>query len=110
MSRIRFTLSTCVVLFIVQSAIAEPTRIRDVIYGRKHGMALTMDIIKPEIKPSGIGVIVMVSGGFSSDVRWIDSMFSANAFKPLTDRGHTLFMVVHGSQPKFVVAEIVPDI
>jgi acetyl esterase/lipase len=69
-----------------------------------------MDVIKPEVKQSGIGVVVMVSGGFSSDVRFVDGALAANLFKPLTDRGHTLFMVVHGSQPKFIVAEIVPDI
>jgi len=98
-----------VVLLLVNSAFAETTRIRDVIYGRKYGTALTMDVIKPE-KPSGIGVVVMVSGGFTSDHAWTDSMFSGNSFKALTDRGQTLFLVVHGSQPKYIVAEIVPDI
>lgn len=98
-----------IVLLIVHSASAESTRVRDVIYGRKYGMALTMDIVKPE-KPSGIGVIVMVSGGFSSDIKFADGALSTNLFKPLFDRGQTLFLVVHGSQPKYIVAEIVPDI
>src|SRR5258706_11989531 len=98
-----------ILLLLVSSAFAEPTRIRDVIYGRKFGTALTMDVIRPE-KQSGIGVVVMVSGGFSSDHAATDGPFSPNAFKALTDRGMTLFFVVHGSQPKFVVAEIVPDI
>src|ERR1051325_5137935 len=54
---------------------AENTRIRDVIYGRKFGMALTMDVIKPE-KPSGVGVLFMISGGFTSDPGWRDAMFA----------------------------------
>src|SRR5258705_8189363 len=90
-------------------AFAEPTRIRDVIYGRKFGTALTMDVIKPE-KPSGIGIAVMVSGGFTSDHAWTDSMFAGTNFKPMLDRGQTVFLVVHGSQPKYVVAEINQDI
>ncbi len=108
MSRFRFILIAALLL-ITTPAFAETTRIRDVIYGRKFGTALTMDVIKPE-KPTGIGIVVMVSGGFSSDHAWTDGMFTGNTFKPLTDHGHTLFLVVHGSQPKYIVAEIVPDI
>ena len=93
----------------VSSTFAEATRIRDVVYGRKFGTALTMDVIKPE-KQSGIGVIVMVSGGFTSDHAWTDGMFAGNNFKPMLDRGMTMFLVVHGSQPKYVVAEINQDI
>src|SRR5215212_8519815 len=52
----------------------------------------------------------MVDGGFSSNPAWRDGMVAGNMFKALLDRGQTLFLVCHGSQPKFVVAEIVPDI
>src|SRR5258706_7514614 len=98
-----------IMLLLVSSACAEPTGIRDVIYGRKFGTALTMDVIKPE-KQSGIGIVVMVSGGFSSDHAWTDGMFSGDLFKPLLDHGDTLFLVVHGSQPKYVGSEICTDI
>src|SRR5437867_6939014 len=91
-------------LLLVNSAFGENTRIRDVIYGRKFGTALTMDVIKPE-KPSGIGIVVCVSGGFTSDHAWTDGMFAGNTFKPLLESGQTLFLVVHGSQPKYTVAE-----
>src|SRR5215208_3771179 len=102
--------SAVLILFLlVNSAFAETTRIRDVIYGRKFGTALTMDVIKPE-KQSGIGVVVMVSGGFTSDHAWTDSMFAGTNFKPMIDRGMTIFLVVHGSQPRYVVAEINQDI
>jgi acetyl esterase/lipase len=111
MSRYRSSVLVALILLVnTVSLFADPTRVRDVIYGRKFGTALTMDVVKPEVKPSGIGVVVMVSGGFSSDVRFVDGAFGGNLFKALTDRGHTLFFVVHGSQPKYVVAEIVTDI
>jgi acetyl esterase/lipase len=84
--------------------------VRDIIYGRKFGMALTMDVLKPA-KPSGVGVLVMVSGGFSSDMAMVDAGFLGPAWlKPLTDRGQTVFLICHGSQPKFVAAEIIQDV
>jgi acetyl esterase/lipase len=71
-------------------------------------MALTMDVLKPET-PNGIGILFMVSGGFNSDVSFINEYFGEQ-FKAFTDRGDTVFLVCHGSQPKFHVNEIVQDI
>ncbi len=84
---------------------AEPTRVRDVIYQHKLGVALTMDVFKPA-KPNGIGVIFLVSGGWFSTHEGINPGLA----KVYTDRGETVFEVVHGSQPKFTVPEIVQDI
>jgi acetyl esterase/lipase len=77
----------------------------DVVYGHKSGMALTMDVFEPA-HPSGIGVIWMVSGGWSSSQASIDP----NLAKVFNDRGMTVFEVVHGSQPKFQIPEILQDI
>ncbi len=77
----------------------------DVVYGHKLGCALTMDVFKPE-KPNGIGVIWMVSGGWVSN----HNNISAPTAKPYTDRGQTVFEVVHGSNPRFTLPEIVQDI
>src|SRR5438132_6762433 len=87
----------------------EAPRIRDVVYGRKHGLALTMDVLKPA-KPNGVGLLYMVSGGFTSDIAFVDSVFKLETFKPFLDKGQTIFFVCHSSQPKFTVGEIVPDI
>jgi acetyl esterase/lipase len=81
------------------------THIKDVIYGKKQGVALTMDVFKPA-KPSGIGIIWMVSGGWVSNHNSINPALG----QMMTERGHTLFQVVHGSQPKFTLPEIVQDI
>ncbi len=81
------------------------TRTEDVIYGRKFGTALTFDVFRPE-KPNGYGIIFMVSGGWFSSHEAINPVF----FRPILDRGYTVFTVVHGSQPKFNITEIVPDI
>ena len=88
----------------------ENTRQRDVVYGRKYGMALTMDVWKPA-KQDGIGVIFLVSGGFQSGLDKVDSeRFGSVVLKPFLDRGQTVFVVSHSAQPKFSVIEIVPDI
>lgn len=80
-------------------------RTEDVIYGRKHGVALTMDVFQPA-KPNGYGILWMVSGGFFSSKEAINKNF----YKPFLDRGYTVFAVVHGSQPKFQITEIEQDI
>ena len=81
------------------------TRTEDVIYGRKFGTALTLDVFQPE-KLNRAGVILMISGGFFSS----HDAINAGLCKPFLDRGYTVFAVVHGSQPKFVIPEIVQDI
>lgn len=81
------------------------TRTEDVIYGRKFGTALTLDVLQPT-KPNGYAIVWIVSGGWFSSHDGIDPGYVA----PLLKRGYTVFAVVHGSQPKFTISEIGPDI
>ena len=37
------------------------------------------------------------------------TQFHRSSFTPLTDRGYTVFTVVHGSQPRYTVPEIIQD-
>ena len=85
---------------------ADFKRTEDVIYGRKFGIALTLDVIQPVKANNGHAVIFMVSGG------WFSSHASVNPkyYAPFLNRGYTVFAVVHGSQPKFTVPEIMQDI
>lgn len=80
-------------------------RKEDVVYGRKFGMALTMDVFTPKENARGVGAILVVSGGWFSAHEAIGEML----IKPLIDRGYTVFAVVHGSQPKFTIPEILQD-
>jgi acetyl esterase/lipase len=91
---------------------AEPayTRQQDVIYGRKFGMALTMDVFRPKAGANGAGVIVAVSGGWFSSHEIMDTPFFATMIQPEIDRGYTVFAVVHGSQPRFTIPDAVADI
>lgn len=83
---------------------ADFKRTEDVIYWRKFGTALTMDVFQPP-KPNGVGIIFIVSGG------WISAheRITPGDYKPFLDRGYVVFAVVHGCQPKFTIPEINED-
>lgn len=85
---------------------AEFSRTEDVIYGRKFGMALTMDVFMPA-EPNGAGIVFVVSGG------WFSGKQAIHPEHPLLisllGRGYTVFAVLHGSQPKFQIPEIIED-
>lgn len=81
------------------------SRTEDVVYGRKFGVALTLDVVRPE-NPNGFGIVYMVSGG------WV-SGYSPNTplgYASFLERGYTVFSVRHGCQPKFIIPEITQDI
>ena len=87
--------------------IATYARTEDVVYGRKFGTALTLDVFQPTgTKPNGFAIIQVISGG------WVSSHanISPAGLQTYLDRGYTVFAVVHGSQPKFTLPEIVPDL
>ncbi len=89
----------------------------DVVYGHKAGMALTYDVITPvKEKSNGAGVLFMVSGGWNS--RWSNPNYvvrekppvNKNMFEKLVQAGFTVYMVRHGSAPRFKVPEAVSDV
>lgn len=80
-------------------------RTSDVIYGRKHGTALTLDLFRPA-QTNGCALVFVVSGGFFSSREAINPKF----YEPLLQRGYVVAAVVHGSQPKFQIPEIEQDI
>jgi len=81
------------------------TRQEDVIYGRKFGTALTMDVFKPKQDANGAAIVLIISGGFFSAHESINPALVL----PLINRKYTVFTVVHGSQPRYTVPEIVAD-
>ena len=81
------------------------TRTPDVVYNRKEGVALTMDVFVPKKNANGLGVVWVVSGGWFSS----HAAINANAVEPFLARGYTVFAVVHGSQPRFTIPDILQD-
>ena len=78
----------------------------DVVYGRKHGLALTMDVFTPKENANGAAIVWIVSGGWFSSHEAINAGWIAEFLK----RGYTVFAVVHGSQPRYTIPEITQDL
>lgn len=87
------------------SSATDYTLTEDVIYGRKYGLALTMDVFAPRENANGRGIIFCVSGGYFSS-KEASTPLLALAF---LQRGYTVFNVIHGSQPKFTIPEVLED-
>jgi acetyl esterase/lipase len=83
------------------------TRTRDVIYGRKAGLALTTDVFRPKAKENGAAVLWLDSGD------WVSHMERFEPGQRLDDylgRGYIVFVVGHSNFPIFPPDEIVPDV
>jgi acetyl esterase/lipase len=85
-------------------------RTEDVIYGRKFGMALTLDVFQPA-RPNGCGLIFLVNGGWlSSKATPLMVTIRPDDYRVYLDRGYTVFAVVTSSQPKFAIPEQMEDV
>jgi acetyl esterase/lipase len=82
------------------------TRKEDVVYGRKHGLALTLDVFAPKEKANGLGLIFVISGGWFSN----HDAIPVPLIEPFLKRGYTVFAVCHGSQPRFTIPEMIDDL
>jgi acetyl esterase/lipase len=84
----------------------DPKILADVVYGHKDGLALTFDVVKPA-KANGAAILWIQSGGWYSN--WVDPKVWPAAAKMFLDKGYTVFIVRHGSAPKYTVPEAVAD-
>ncbi len=80
----------------------------DVVYGHKDGMALTFDVFEPKENAKGVGLLLMVSGGWVS--AWAPPDKAVGLFAPFLQSGYTVFAVRHGSSPRYVIPEIAVDV
>lgn len=99
---------TGVCLMFSVSMMAHAEIVRNVVYGHKDGMALVMDVYKPDSGANGAGVAYMISGGWMSSLPMQAAYQSM--FVPLVDAGYTVFAVRHGSSPRFNVLEAWSDV
>jgi dipeptidyl aminopeptidase/acylaminoacyl peptidase len=81
---------------------------KEVIYGRKDGMALTMLVLTPKVNANGRGIISLTSSGWYSSYQDLPRFLKRA--QPLLIRGYTVFIIFHGSVPKYTIPEMVTDI
>ena len=98
----------------IESLIVPYTAIEDVVYGQKEGMGLTLDVLQPEQNPKGIGILVVSSGSWKSSKSNLAekvAQFRRDHWgMGLLHSGFTVFVVRHGSGPRFQVPEMIEDI
>jgi acetyl esterase/lipase len=109
---ITFQITIALMAFFRGLALAdEPVRrTEDVVYGRKFGMALTLDVFQPA-KSNGCGLLFLVNGGWlSSKATPLMVTIRPDTYQVYLERGYTVFAVVTSSQPKFTIAEEIDDV
>lgn len=80
-------------------------RTNGIVYGQRGEHKLVLDVIQPA-KPKGLGVLVMVSGGWKSGKA---GSFDEGLVAPLLRRGYAVFAVYHLSQPDATIMQIIDD-
>ena len=80
-------------------------RIDGIVYGQRGAQPLTLDILRPT-NPNGLGIALMVSGGWRSKK---PGETPAWLVAPLTRAGYTVFAICHISQPESSVMEMIED-
>src|SRR5688500_15412709 len=69
------------------------TRQADVIYGRKFGVALTLDVFTPKKDANGAAAIFVVSGGWYSGHDALNAPAGPPFVNALVNRGYIVFAV-----------------
>ena len=80
---------------------------KEVIYGRRDGLALTMTVITPG-KPNGKAIVSLISSGWYSDAAWYGQY--RDRAMPFTDSGYTVFLIQHSSAPRYAIPDAAADV
>src|SRR5262249_7722637 len=84
------------------------------VFGHKEGLALTLDVLTPQTGAKGLGVILVSSGSWKSSKSNIpgedDKRRQDHWVQGLLQGGYTLFVVRHGSAPRYFVPEMIEDV
>jgi acetyl esterase/lipase len=87
---------------------ADSSITRDIVYGHKDGLAMTMDLYQPDGEANGAAILFMVSGGWYS--KWSPPEQTRPMFAPYLAKGYRVFAVRHGSSPRYSIPEVVSDV
>lgn len=81
---------------------------KEIIYGRKDGMALTMMMLKPAVKNNGKAIISVLNGNWISSPRMMDAFLTRSNL--YLEKGYTLFGVMVSSQPQYTIPDEISDL
>ena len=80
----------------------------DIVYGHKDGLAMTMDVFRPEGDANSAAILFIMSGGWYS--RRAPPEQVKPLFQPYLQRGYSVMAVRHGSSPRYSIPEAVSDV
>jgi acetyl esterase/lipase len=80
---------------------------KELIYGRKDGMAMTMIRLTPNGTRNGKAIINLVSGGWYTLEEWIP-YYTKNA-DTFLQKGYTVFLVMPSGRPMFTIVDGIAD-
>ena len=84
---------------------------KEIIYGRKDGVALTMLQLPPGGNSKHRGIVRVIAGSWFSSYGMATREGTIELSKELyVDRGFTVFEVIVGSQPRFAIPEQISDV
>ncbi len=89
-------------------AIADSKIQADIVYGHKHGLAMTMDLYQADAESNGAAILFMMSGGWVS--KWAPPEHTQPLFAPYLAKSFKVFCVRHGSSPRYSIPEAIADV
>lgn len=102
-----FKFCAVVLILLTPGFLTAQPKHEELVYGHKDGMALVMERVTPA-KPNGKAVLYMMSGGYFSSNNWLPQGISSS--QEFLNHGYTVFLVFHGSKPRYNVLDITKDI
>ena len=111
----RRILMTVTAVLLVATAKAAETRVeKNVVYGMHSGLALLLDVHRPD-KPNGYGLVVIPGSGWQTTMAYDASSIKNGGSSlfvfvpPLLEAGYTLFVINHRAAPRFRYPAAVED-
>ena len=102
-----------VLTFAVMPAEAQPRIEKNVVYGMYSGLALLMDVHRPDA-PNGYGVILIAGSGWHSPLGYGAGGLKETRFslwgEPLVKAGFTVFAINHRAAPRFHYPAALEDV
>lgn len=106
--RILFSVLCCVFAFAGQAQENDNSSQQEIIYGHKDGLAMTMIMLQPASGSNGKAIVDVVSGNWISSYNYAE--FGTKQSSAYLSKGYTVFLVMHGSQPRFTIDEALSDL
>lgn len=111
-------MKSCLLLVLVSAALGLPVPVEaavetNVVYGMHSGLALLMDVYRPE-KPNGFGVLFVAGSGWHMSLGYGSGQLKDRAretryLQKLVESGYTVFAINHRAAPRFRYPAAVED-